>query len=431
MDILSLFIGAAVGGALAWFAAKSHSVKDIATVRDLANDATTRLSLTQKQFEESDAERRSLQNDLSRLSTDYARLDAKHTAHTTEVKELRERFRTDFENLAQKILDEKSTKFTEQNKLNIDQVLLPLRENLTRFEKQVSDAFTEETREKASLREQIQLLMERNQQMSADAMNLVKALKGDNKAAGNWGEVILERLLEQSGLHEGVNYLAQGSFKDEDGNARMPDVVVTLPGDKHIVVDSKVSLVSYTDWVAAESDDDRSRAEKAFATSVWTHVRGLSDKNYATLYGINSPDFVLLFMPIEPAYAMVLRADSSLWQNAYDKKIIIVSPTTLMATLTTVANIWRQEQGIKNAEKIADEAGKLYDKLYGFVEDFEKVGKQMETLRNTYTSADNKLRTGSGNVLRRAEQMKKLGAKATKRLGGKDVEVDTDEDSDD
>lgn len=430
MDILSLFIGAAVGGALAWFAAKSQSVKDIATVRDLANDASTRLSLTQKQFEESDAERRSLQNDLSRLSTDYARLDAQHTAHTTEVKELRERFRTDFENLAQKILDEKSTKFTEQNKLNIDQVLLPLRENLTRFEKQVSDAFTEETREKASLREQIQLLMERNQQMSADAMNLVKALKGDNKAAGNWGEVILERLLEQSGLQEGVNYLAQGSFKDEDGNARMPDVVVTLPGDKHIVVDSKVSLVSYTDWVAAESDDDRSRAEKAFATSVWTHVRGLSDKNYATLYGINSPDFVLLFMPIEPAYAMVLRADSSLWQNAYDKKIIIVSPTTLMATLTTVANIWRQEQGIKNAEKIADEAGKLYDKLYGFVEDFEKVGKQMETLRNTYTSADNKLRTGSGNVLRRAEQMKKLGAKATKRLGGKDVEVDTDEDSD-
>jgi DNA recombination protein RmuC len=431
MDILSLFIGAAVGGALAWFAAKSQSVKDIATVRDLANDATTRLSLTQKQFEESDAERRSLQNDLSRLSTDYARLDAQHTAHTTEVKELRERFRTDFENLAQKILDEKSAKFTEQNKLNIDQVLLPLRENLTKFEKQVNDAFMMETREKAGLKEQIQQLAVMNQQMSTDAMNLVKALKGDNKAAGNWGEVILERLLEQSGLQEGVNYLAQGSFKDEDGNARMPDVVVTLPGDKHIVVDSKVSLVSYTDWVAAESDDDRIRAEKAFATSVWTHVRGLSDKNYATLYGINSPDFVLLFMPIEPAYAMVLRADSTLWQNAYDRKVIIVSPTTLMATLTTVANIWRQEQGIKNAEKIADEAGKLYDKLYGFVEDFEKVGKQMETLRNTYTSADNKLRTGSGNVLRRAEQMKKLGAKATKRLGGKDVEVDTDEDSDD
>jgi DNA recombination protein RmuC len=259
-------------------------------------------------------------------------------------------------------------------------------------------------------------------------MNLVKALKGDNKAAGNWGEVILERLLEQSGLQEGVNYLAQGSFKDEDGNARMPDVVVTLPGDKHIVVDSKVSLVSYTDWVAAESDDDRQRAEKAFATSVWSHVRGLSDKNYATLYGINSPDFVLLFMPIEPAYAMVLRADSSLWQNAYDRKIIIVSPTTLMATLTTVANIWRQEQGIKNAEKIAEEAGKLYDKLHGFVEDFEKVGKQMETLRNTYASADNKLRMGTGNVLKRAEQMKKLGAKATKRLGGKDIEIDDESD---
>lgn len=431
MEIVSLIIAALVGATLAWLYANSRSAKDLASVRDQANDATTRLSFTQLQLETVESERRSLQSELSKLSTDHTRLEAQHAMHMTEVKELRERFRVDFENLAQKILDEKTAKFTEQNKLNIDQVLSPLRENLTRFEKQVNDAFMVETREKATLKEQIQQLAQMNQQMSADAMNLVKALKGDNKAAGNWGEVILERLLEQSGLQEGVNYLAQGSFKDEDGTPRMPDVVVTLPGDKHIVVDSKVSLLSYTDWVAAETDEDRQRAEKAFATSVWSHVRGLSDKNYATLYGINSPDFVLLFMPIEPAYAMVLRADSTLWQNAYDRKIIIVSPTTLMATLTTVANIWRQEQGIKNAEKIAEEAGKLYDKLYGFVEDFEKVGKQMETLRNTYASADNKLRTGSGNVLRRAEQMKKLGAKANKRLSGKEVDVDADEDSDD
>ena len=429
MEIIQLLLGAAVGGAIAWLLAKSSSAKELSSVREAGNDASTRLSLTEKQLSDSEAARGSLQSDHARLSTDYARLEAQYHIHKEEVALLRDRFKTDFENLAQKILDEKSAKFTEQNKLNIDQVLMPLRENLTKFEKQVNDAFMMETREKATLKEQIQQLAQMNQQMSADAMNLVKALKGDNKAAGNWGEVILERLLEQSGLQEGVNYLAQGSFKDEDGNARMPDVVVTLPGDKHIVVDSKVSLVSYTDWVAAESDDDRHRAEKAFATSVWSHVRGLSDKNYATLYGINSPDFVLLFMPIEPAYAMVLRADSSLWQNAYDRKIIIVSPTTLMATLTTVANIWRQEQGIKNAEKIADEAGKLYDKLYGFVEDFEKVGKQMDTLRNTYASADNKLRTGSGNVLRRAESMKKLGAKATKRLGGKDADADLDDDS--
>jgi DNA recombination protein RmuC len=429
MEIIQLLLGAAVGGAIAWLLAKSNSAKELSAVREAGNDASTRLSLTEKQLSDSEAARSSLQSDHARLSTDYARLEAQYHIHKEEVALLRDRFKTDFENLAQKILDEKSAKFTEQNKLNIDQVLMPLRENLTKFEKQVNDAFMMETREKATLKEQIQQLAQMNQQMSADAMNLVKALKGDNKAAGNWGEVILERLLEQSGLQEGVNYLAQGSFKDEDGNARMPDVVVTLPGDKHIVVDSKVSLVSYTDWVAAESDDDRLRAEKAFATSVWSHVRGLSDKNYATLYGINSPDFVLLFMPIEPAYAMVLRADSSLWQNAYDRKIIIVSPTTLMATLTTVANIWRQEQGIKNAEKIAEEAGKLYDKLYGFVEDFEKVGKQMDTLRNTYASADNKLRTGSGNVLRRAEQMKKLGAKATKRLGGKDADADLDDDS--
>jgi DNA recombination protein RmuC len=428
MEIIQLLLGAVVGGAIAWLLAKSSSAKELSAVREAGNDASTRLSLTEKQLSDSESARTTLQSDHARLSTDYARLEAQYSIHKEEVSQLRERFRTDFENLAQKILDEKTSKFTEQNKVNLDQVLGPLRENLSRFEKQVNDAFTEETREKASLREQIQQLALMNQQMSTDAMNLVKALKGDNKAAGNWGEVILERLLEQSGLQEGVNYTAQGSFRDEDGRSNMPDVVITLPSDKHIVIDSKVSLLSYSDWVAAETDEDRNRSEKAFATSVWNHVRGLSDKNYMKLYGINSPDFVLLFMPIEPAYAMVLRADSSLWQNAYDRKIIIVSPTTLMATLTTVANIWRQEQGIKNAEKIAEEAGKLYDKIHGFVDDFEKVGKQLDTLRNTYSSADNKLRTGTGNVLRRAESMKKLGAKATKAISGVIADADLDDD---
>ena len=429
MEIIQLLLGAVAGGAIAWLLAKSSSAKELSAVREAGNDASTRLSLTEKQLSDSESARNALQSDHARLSTDYARLEAQYSIHKEEVSQLRERFRTDFENLAQKILDEKTSKFTEQNKVNLDQVLGPLRENLSRFEKQVNDAFTEETREKASLREQIQQLALMNQQMSTDAMNLVKALKGDNKAAGNWGEVILERLLEQSGLQEGVNYTAQGSFRDEDGRSNMPDVVITLPSDKHIVIDSKVSLLSYSDWVAAETDEDRNRSEKAFATSVWNHVRGLSDKNYMKLYGINSPDFVLLFMPIEPAYAMVLRADSSLWQNAYDRKIIIVSPTTLMATLTTVANIWRQEQGIKNAEKIAEEAGKLYDKLYGFIEEFEKVGKQMETMRNTYLSADNRLRVGTGNVVRRAEAMKKLGAKTTKSIakGSSADGDDTDE----
>ncbi len=427
MELLQLLLGAAVGAAIAWLLAKSGSANELSAVREAGNNATTRLSLTEKQLSDSESARNSLQSDFSRLSTDYARLEAQYSIHKQEVSELRERFRADFENLAQKILDEKTSKFTEQNKTNLDQVLGPLRENLTRFEKQVNDAFTMETREKATLREQIQQLAVMNQQMSTDAMNLVKALKGDNKAAGNWGEVILERLLEQSGLQEGVNYVAQGSFRDEEGRSNMPDVVITLPSDKHIVVDSKVSLLSYSEWVAADSDEDRQRAEKAFATSVWSHVRGLSDKNYTKLYGINSPDFVLLFMPIEPAYAMVLRADSSLWQNAYDRKIIIVSPTTLMATLTTVANIWRQEQGIKNAEKIAEEAGKLYDKLYGFIEEFEKVGKQMETMRNTYLSADNRLRVGTGNVVRRAEAMKKLGAKTTKSIAKGSSAADGDD----
>lgn len=417
--LLSLLAGA--GAAYAYFTTRFGA--EIRGLEAESNENRIRHDMAAAQLAKAESDRDRLQNEVDRAKADGIRLEAeaahlrdKLDTQKRDLEELQAKVKAEFTVLAQSILDEKSAKFTEQNKANLDQVLSPLKENLDKFEKQVRDAYDVEIREKAALKEQIAALSQANTRMSDEANNLVRALKGDNKAAGNWGEMILERLLEQAGLKEGLNYTAQGSFLDEGGQRLMPDVVINLPNSKHIVVDSKVSLLSYSDWVAAEDDDTRERAGKAFTTSVWTHVRGLSDKNYATLYGIQSPDFVLLFIPIEPAFALAMRADPNLYQNAYDRNIILVSPTTLMATLTTVANIWRQEQGIRNAEKIAEEAGKLYDKLAGFVEDFEKIGKQMDTLRKSYEGAENKLVSGTGNIVRRAEAMKKLGAKTSKSL---------------
>lgn len=423
MDILTALLSLLAGAGAAYILLSRRTGDQIRALTTESQENRIRYEQASAQLAKAETERDRHQQEADRAKAEGIRLDAENThlrekleTQKRDLEDLQAKVKAEFTVLAQAILDEKSAKFTEQNKANLDQVLSPLRENLDKFEKQVKEAYDVEIREKAALKEQIAMLSQANTRMSDEANNLVKALKGDNKAAGNWGEMILERLLEQAGLQEGLNYTAQGSFRDESGQRLMPDVVIKLPGNKHIVVDSKVSLLSYSDWVSADDDTARERAEKAFATSVWTHVRGLSDKNYASLYGIQSPDFVLMFLPIEPAFALAMRADPNLYQNAYDRNIILVSPTTLMATLTTVANIWRQEQGIRNAEKIAEEAGKLYDKLAGFVEDFEKIGKQMDTLRKTYEGAENKLASGAGNLMRRAEAMKKLGAKTSKSL---------------
>jgi DNA recombination protein RmuC len=433
MDLIPAFLSLIAGAGVAYILLSRRFGAQIRVLQAASDENRIRHEMAVGQLAKAESERDRIQQEADRAKGDGIRLAAeaahlrdKLDTQKRDLEDLQAKVKAEFTVLAQAILDEKSAKFTEQNKANLDQVLSPLRENLDKFEKQVREAYDVENREKASLKTEIMALTEMNQRMSDDALNLVKALKGDNKAAGNWGEMILERLLEQAGLQEGLNYTAQGSFRDEGGQRLMPDVVIRLPNNKHIVVDSKVSLLSYSDWVAADDDIARERAAKAFVTSVWTHVRGLSDKNYAALYGIQSPDFVLLFMPIEPAFALALRADPHLYQNAYDRNIILVSPTTLMATLTTVANLWRQEQGIRNAEKIAVEAGKLYDKLAGFVDDFEKIGKQMDTLRKSYEGAENKLLSGTGAVVRRAEAMKRLGAKTSKSLPtlGNDDEAD-------
>ena len=353
---------------------------------------------------------------LAELNADYRNLKERLTEQKEEFEKLREKFETEFENLANKILEEKSKKFTEQNKEKLDQVLKPLGEKIEEFKKQVADTYEKETRDRVSLKEQIVKMAELNQKMTDEAKNLTKALKGDTKKQGNWGEVILQRILEKSGLQKGREYELQESHTTEDGRRLQPDVVIHLPEDKRLIVDSKVSLTDYERYISADDDATQERALKAHVQSVRTHVKGLSAKNYQKIYEGNSPDFVLLFIPVEPAFAAALQGDSDLYYEAFENNIVIVSPSTLLATLATIDNIWKQEYQNKNAMEIAKRGGALYDKFKLFVESMEDIGQRIDQTQKSYDEAMNRLTTGNGNVLRQVEMLRSLGAKVSKQL---------------
>ena len=353
---------------------------------------------------------------LAELNADYRNLKERLTEQKEEFEKLREKFETEFENLANKILEEKSKKFTEQNKEKLDQVLKPLGEKIEEFKKQVADTYEKETRDRVSLKEQIVKMAELNQKMTDEAKNLTKALKGDTKKQGNWGEVILQRILEKSGLQKGREYELQESHTTEDGRRLQPDVVIHLPEDKRLIVDSKVSLTDYERYISADDDATQERALKAHVQSVRTHVKGLSAKNYQKIYEGNSPDFVLLFIPVEPAFAAALHGDSELYYEAFENNIVIVSPSTLLATLATIDNIWKQEYQNKNAMEIAKRGGALYDKFKLFVESMEDIGQRINQTQKSYDEAMGRLTTGNGNVLRQVEMLRSLGAKVSKQL---------------
>lgn len=333
-----------------------------------------------------------------------------------EFEELNKRFNTEFENLANKILDEKSKKFTDQNKENLETILKPLRENIEKFEKKVEEKYDNEQKERATLKGEIKMLHDLNKKISEEAHNLTTALKGDSKKQGNWGELILERILENSGLIKGEEYTTQATAYNEAGERLQPDVVIHLPDEKHIIVDSKVSLVAYEQFVNAETDEQRERAMKAHILSVKSHIKGLSDKNYHAARGMNSPEFVLMFMPIESSFSLSVRADDELFNFAWDKRIVIVSPSTLLATLRTVASIWKQDRQTKNALEIAEKSGRLYDKFVGFIEDMQKIGDRLDSTQKVYHEGMKKLSEGRGNLVNRAEELRQMGAKATKQL---------------
>ena len=337
------------------------------------------------------------------------------------IEELQQKFTLEFSNIANKILDEKSAKFTLQNQTNLDNILNPLKANIKSFEEKVDKVYKVEALERSELKGVIFQLMDQSKQIQTDANNLTKALKGDSKKQGNWGEVILERVLESSGLVKDREYRTQTSLNNADGARLQPDVVIDLPDHKNLIVDAKISLVAYEKMVSAESEEEKITFLKQHIASVKAHIDGLASKNYQNLYQINSPDFVLLFMPIESTFSITIQADTELFNYAWNKKVVIVSPTTLLATLRTIASIWKVDRQNKNVFEIAEEAGALYDKFVGFLEDMDKIGKHIGMTQKAHEDAFKKLQYGSGNLIGKVEKIKKLGAKtkSTKQIDSK------------
>ena len=405
-------------------------------LENLKEDNLNSKNQFEKQLTKTEIERESIRKEKDFLSTELATrnsefesLARKNAEQKKEVEELQARFSKEFENLANRIFDQKSEKFTLLNKENIQNILDPLGEKIKSFEQKVEKNNIDFIQRHAQLGEQLQHLNTQNLKISEEAINLTKALKGDNKMQGNWGEMILERVLERSGLQKGSEYLVQQNFQNSEGKRMMPDVIIQLPGDKKMIVDSKVSLSAYERYMNEPIEAEKENHIKNHLISVKSRVDELSAKNYHLIYEMESPDFVLLFIPIEAAFAIASNRNPNLYNDAFDKNIIIVTPTTLLAVLKTIDSMWQNEKQKQNAIDIANQAGALYDSFTNLTEDLLKVGKQIGTVQNTYDSAMKKL-TGKGNLIRKVENLKKLGARASKQLDPKLIsksnnEVDT------
>ena len=434
MDILSLIVGVATGFVVAflWSQLKLKSTLDVGRKeqRDLEIQQVQlneRVAFLRTENEKLKADLKTVEhrNELylqqqAKADAEFANLQEKLATQKQEMENLQKKFTTEFENVANKILERNSEKFTAVNQRNMGEVLNPLKEKIQLFEKKVDETYEKGLKDQTELRAELLKLYDLNHRISEEASNLTKALKGDVKKQGNWGEVVLERILERSGLNEGEQgYQKQFSDTSEDGKRIQPDVVINLPDNKHIIVDSKVSLIAYERAVNADTEQDRQKFLKEHLLSLKNHIKGLSEKHYQTASKLNSPDFVLLFIPIEASFSVAVQEDQELFSFAWDQKVVIVSPSTLLATLRTISSIWQQENQTRNALEIARQSGALYDKFVGFIADMETIGKNLATTQKTYESAVNKLHTGSGNLVRRAENIKKLGAKASKNLPDK------------
>jgi DNA recombination protein RmuC len=355
-------------------------------------------------------------NDDAVHQATIARLEERHAATERVVEQMRVNLPETFKSLANEVLEEKSRRFVEQNQTSLGQVLEPLRTRLEDFQTKIEAARMEQVRGGEKLSAHIDKLFESNTRISDQANNLAIALRGSSKAQGAWGELILERTLEAAGLRPGHEYDAQESYAAENGTRAQPDVVIHLPGDRHLIIDSKVSLVHHGAYNTAESDAARALAADSHCSSVRTHIRGLAEKNYQTLYGLNSIDFVIMFLPFESAFMLAISRDDKLWEQAWQRNVLLVSPSTLLFVLRTVASLWRQEQQKHNVEEIARRGAELYNKLAGFVADFTDMGKRLEQAQTSYAGALGKLHTGPGNVIRQAELLKALGVKPTKQI---------------
>ena len=349
--------------------------------------------------------------EVATLKTVNKNLAEKLENQKLEIENLQKRLTVEFENIATKILKERSDEFAVSNHKNLSEILNPLRERIQLFERKVDETYDKELRDKVSLREEVRKLTELNARVSEEANNLTRALKGDIKKQGNWGEVILERVLERSGLTKGQEYEREEVVDGADMSVQRPDVIIHLPDNKHIIIDSKVSLVAYERFVSAETDEQRTIHLKEHVSSLRSHVKLLSEKNYQNAQSLNTPDFVLMFLPIEASFSVAVQGDGEIFSYAWERKIVIVSPTTLLATLRTISSIWKQENQTKNAQEIARLSGALYDKFIGFAEDMVKIKTNIDRTANAYDDAMKKMKDGTGNIIRTAEKIKELGAK--------------------
>ena len=330
--------------------------------------------------------------------------------------EQEERLTKEFENLANKILDQNSEKFKQQNKEQLDLILNPLGKEIEKFKQKVEDTNKDYIQRNSALSQRIESLEKLNLQLSQDAVNLTNALKGDSKTQGDWGEIQLEVLLEKSGLMNGIHFSTQGGYRDKEGKLKKPDFIINLPDNKHLIIDSKVSLTAYESYFNSEGEAAQKSALKKHLESIKNHYRELGSKDYPSLYGINAPDHVLMFVPIEPALMIALQEEQNIYLDALDKNVVLLSTSTLLATLSTIASIWKQEDQKRNVLEIAKEGGLLYDKFEGFVDDLIKIGKNLKNSQNSYQDAMNKLVDGRGNIIKKVENLKKLGAKTKKSL---------------
>ena len=343
----------------------------------------------------------------------------KLSSQKIEIEKIQKEFSNQFEVIANRILDEKSEKFTKQNKDNLSLILTPFKERIKDFEKSINEKYIKESESRNLLKAEINQLMELNRKISEEAHNLTTALKGDSKIQGNWGELILERVLENSGLIKGQEYDTQFSTKSDEGSVLRPDIIIYLPDKKHIIIDSKVSLTAYEMYVNSSTDEDGAQHLKDHLISLKRHIKELGEKNYQSSVGVNSPDFVLMFIPIESSFSISLREDSDLYNYAWSNKVVIVSPSTCLATLRTIASVWKQERQNKNAEEIARQAGALYDKFVGFITDMENIKKGITTSSKSFDEAMNKLSDGKGNLIRRTENLRTLGVKSKHNIDEK------------
>jgi DNA recombination protein RmuC len=424
MEIVIASIGLIVGSALSWFISKSAQagiIQDGKTRLLLEEEKAKAMSMQVNEYKNLlDLEREKmikLTNSLSATEADYRNLEEKLEERKEEAQDLQKKFTDQFKNLANEIFEEKSKKFTDQNKSNIFDLLKPLGEKIVEFEKRVEETHKDTISRNSALREQLENLQRLNVQMTKEAENLTRALKGDSKTQGAWGEFILESILEKSGLEKDREYSIQESFTTSEGRLR-PDVIIRLPENRHVIIDSKVSLTAYSAFVNSATEEEKLTALKAHLLSIRQHMKGLHEKKYQNL-SENGLDFIIMFIPIEPAYILAIQSERNLYEEALEKRIVFVSPTLLIPSLQLIKNVWKQEYQNRHVLDIASKAGDLYDKFVGFTEDLINVGRHLDTSKKAYEESMKKLSVGTGNLVRKVEDLKRLGAKATKAIDPK------------